>query len=240
MRKMYVIVFSAAAACFFQAVACADEFTLNVLEDAYINDFNATGPTDGIPDEMRNTNALLSGTGILSDGDAIESRTVMVFDLAPYWGIDLSKAELTGFGRRVDAWSNRDPITLGVYHYAGDGAVTLDDFNRPASYLADLTLPNPGDFSYPFFTLDVTGAVQQALDNDSRYLEFKLVSDKLTGYITAGEVPAAFTPDLGRTGPQLKLTMVPEPCSMLLFSVGCGVLVAAKKVCRSRVQGKSG
>jgi hypothetical protein len=93
-----------------------------------------------------------------------------------------------------------------------------------------VSLPNSSDFiAFSHFTIDVTSAVQQALDNHSRFLEFRAESDKLTGYITAGEVPADFTPDIGRSGPQLKLTVVPEPCSMLLFSVGFGALMAARK-----------
>jgi hypothetical protein len=208
----------------------ADAFTLDVLEDAYINDFDNAATRDGIPNEIRNTNALLAGSGILSDGGAIESRAIMVFDLNSVLGASLSKAELTGFGRRVDAWSNNEPITVEFSQYVGDGAITLEDYSRAAASLTNVSLPNSSNFSdYANFTIDVTAAVRQALDTQSRFLEFRVASGKLTGYITAGEVPAPFTQDIGRAGPQLRLTMVPEPCSVLLFTAGFGVLMAARK-----------
>ena len=211
--------------------AWADVFTLGVLEDAYINDFDNAATRDGIPNEIRNTNALLAGSGILSDGKSIESRVIMTFDLNSYLGASLSKAELTGFGRRVDSWSNNDPITVGFSQYVGDGEVTLEDYSRAATYLTDVSFPNSSNFTdFSQFTIDVTPAVQHALDSHSRFLEFRAASNKLTGYITAGEVPASFTPDIGRSGPQLKLTTAaPEPCSMVLFSTGLGVLLAARR-----------
>jgi hypothetical protein len=230
MERMYKVTFCIILIFLFLKPAWADVFTLDVLEDAYINDFDNAATRDGIPNEIRNTNALLAGSGILSDGKAIESRAIMTFDLNSVLGQSLSKAELTGFGRRVDAWSNNEPITVEFSQYVGDGAVTMDDYSRTAAYLTGVSLPNSSNFSdYAKFTIDVTSAVGQALAANSRFLEFRAASSKLTGYITAGEVPAGFTPDIGRSGPQLQLTTVPEPCSVLLFSVGCGVLMAARK-----------
>jgi hypothetical protein len=155
---------------------------------------------------------------------------IMTFDLNQYLGASLAGATLTGCGNRVDAWSNNDPITVGFYQYTDDGQVTLEDYNKSAAFLSNVQLPNNGFDNYLYFQIDVTDAVKGALDNSQRYLEFRAVSDKLTGYITAGEVPQSFIQDIGRSGPQLHLTMTPEPVSFLLFGAGLPLLFGARRL----------
>lgn len=207
----------------------AEAAVIDVFKDGYVEDFEPSGVLDGNPDRVRDTNALLAGKGILTGGEAMDSRVIMSFDLSPYWGGQLDSAKLTGFGRRVDSWPlGGDPITVHFFHYIDDGIVTLDDFNQPATFFSDLSLPNTMDFNdFLFFEIDVTPIVRAGLDNNDQYLEFRVEAEELTGYISAGESLSSLHPDSGRLGPQLHLAVnatsgnvVPEPMTVLLFGGG--------------------
>ncbi len=226
MKQLKTVLFFGVAFLSFPVFLQAETATINVLNDAYIDDYSTLGILDGIPDRIGNTNSLLPAKGILSNGAAIQSKAIMAFDLNQFLGKEVTEAYLTGYGRRVDAWTNNDPILITFYHYADDGLVSLDDFTKSATYLNAVLLPNSGTFSeFLHFSINVTPVIQATLQGSKRFLEFRAEADSLSGYITAGEVPYPFSPDIDRTGPQLSITAIPEPASLLLFGLG-GIALA--------------
>lgn len=194
---------------------------VDVMADAYLEDFAPSGDLDGIPDALYNTNALLAGYGILSSGAAVDSHAIMAFDLSPFAGMTLTSATLSGFGARTDR--GPDPITAFFFWYPGDGMITLEDFNRSASPAGSVSLSFTGFPPSPLpFDLLVTSSVQMLLDGGDPMLEFRVEAEELTAYLSAGEVPPPFSPDPGTTGPRLFLEFarpptIPEPSSLLLL-----------------------
>ena len=111
----------------------AEAVGLAVVTDAYVEDFASSGVLDGGPENIRNTNALLAGKGLLSSGAAIETRPVIIFDLSPYAGMTLSSALLTGYGGGTDHNLAPETITADFFSSAGDGLVSLADFDQLAT-----------------------------------------------------------------------------------------------------------
>lgn len=211
---------------------------LDVLKDGYVEDYEPSGVLDGIPDNINDTNALLAGKIIVSNGTAIDGRSIITYDLSSFLGQDLLSAKWTGYERRVDNAGSLDPITAGLYYYLDNGDVELDDFNQSADYLGDLTFTPHPNFDLEYFEIDVTNGIHSIFGGVNPYLEFRLESDEYTAFINAGE-----THTLGRTvdtrypGPRLELVFkeradsnaVPEPSTMILMSAGLGMLLRRKK-----------
>lgn len=214
------------------AVCCetAEAVVLDPAIDADVEDFDASGTLDGVPDEVRNTNALLPGTGLLSSGAAIDSRSIIAFEISAYAGLTLGSATLSGFGGGVD--HNMAPATIDGQFFlsSGDGAITLADFNRPAVPVGSLTFNGlTGSFPltlYPF-ELATTEQLQDLLDAGASHAEFRIEASELTLFVNAAEAEPPFQPDARFSGPWLTLTfeetpgpVVPEPSSLLLLGMG--------------------
>ncbi len=229
----------AGGVCLFLMSLCligkADAFiTVNVLQDAYIDDFDNASTIDGIPNSITNSQALFIGNGnFASDGKALEARGILTFDVSAYSGMTLQSAFLSGYG--LDDVNQ----TLSLYGYAGDGVVSLSDFNTSASYLGNLYLPplkvgNLDVFSisgFDEFNHDVTGFLQPLFSNSEHFTEFRVSSSVTAPFvdavINAGEAQSPFSIPTGQKGPVLKLEFVstsanavPEPTTMLLFGAG--------------------
>jgi hypothetical protein len=221
---------------------CAEAVILDVVADAYLQDFASDGLLDGVPETMHDTNALLASTGLLSSGAAVDSRAILVFDVSPYAGMTLSSAALSGFGGRVDNGFLPDPITAHFFGYAGDGSITLADFDRAATAAGSVNLPGVTQFPFNLaaFSVPVSPVVQPLLAGSLPYLEFRVEADALSAYLNAFNAT-----DPRFTGPRLALEfeepqsepprgVVPEPSSLWLFSSALGML--ALRPARRRVE----
>lgn len=214
---------------------------LDVYKDAYIEDYTFTltpGP-DGIPDRISDTNALLASRGEFFDeynNFNVDSHIVMTFDISQYIGKTLSSAYLTGNGRRTDTWNSGEtnPISGLFYIYAGDGLITLEDFNIPATYIGEQSFaPDPNNnFHLSYFALDITPYLQSLLNDPlNSYAEIRVESASPTVYIQAGEFAGI---DVLYPGPQLALTVVPEPISSVLMLLGGGMIFLRRKSNRTK------
>lgn len=211
---------------------------LDVFTDAYIEDFAAGGTLDGVPDSIFDTNSLLAGKGLLSSGAAIESRPIIIFDLSPYAGLTLNSALLSGYGGGVDHNFAPETIAANFYTIAGDGVVTLADFDRPSTLLGSHTFDGVQLGTFPFelypFSLDVTPQVQTLLGQADPFAEFRVQSDELTLLMNAGDAAAPSNIDPRFPGPRLSLTFadagsaVPEPGTFGLFLTGGAGFLAAR------------
>ncbi len=202
---------------------------VDVHKDGYLNDFTRSTiiSPDGIADEIRDTNALLSSRGIFGNFN-VDSRIIMTFDILPYASKHLTSAFLTGYGTRVDTRGSLDPISGEFYLYSGDGLVGLNDFDLPATYLGIVNFQaDPAGFNLSPFQLNVTSSLQHLLNNSDHYAEFRIKTNSPTIFINAGEVDPSsfFTVNTLYPGPKLALTLseplvTPEPSFMVLFGIG--------------------
>ena len=204
---LFVVFMSWASTCHGQYVS---NIVQNVSADAYVEDFERSGVLDGIPDRISNTNALLAAKGIVDHGIALESRSVIIFDLRAYKkGTALKFASLSGQGARVDRYTG-EPINVKLFAYAGDGVVSLEDFNTPAVLVTEFSLPGSKvafQENFQLFEIDVTETIQKLLNQGAQFAEFRMHSEGLTAYVAAGEVPPDFLHAL--PGPQLSLFFAP-------------------------------
>ena len=222
--------------------------SIDVFRDGYVEDVTFDGSAlDGVADRISETNALLTVRGQFGDF-VVDSRAIMSFALAPYAGLHLSSATFYGYGGRVDVYDG-DPLIAQLFGFSGDGFVGLDDFDASALYLSLLTYPGndspfivDGKFVRPFnehfalLSADVTSGVQTLLDQSANYMEFRLVSQDSTGYLSAGEGHSL--DEFGLGGPRLVLDfvqdeggqpVVPEPATMVLFGFGAAGMGFLKK-----------
>jgi hypothetical protein len=230
MRKIGIVVFALAilTAAVPVGATVQTEWTVDVLSDAYIDDWGIDGVV--LASDVHNTNALYAGTGTLSNGLTLDSRSVMIFDVSPYWGLTLGSASLLGSGKSLNP--NEDPMSVQLSSFISDHATVVEsDFNETAASAGSFQLPYTsfdGILINSPFQVNVTSIVQSALDNQQQYLAFRVQADVFEAYISAGESVAAFPTDyerFGVKGPRLQLNAVPEPVSGLLFLVGGAVLV---------------
>jgi hypothetical protein len=210
----------------------AEAVVLDPVIDAEIDDFDSSGTLDGIPDSISNTNALLSGAGLLSSGAAIDSRSIIAFDISAYAGKTLSSAALSGFGGGVDHNMAPETIDGRFFLSAGDGLVTLDDFDRPAADLGAITFNGVGGFPFSLFPFELatTQQLQDLLDAGATHAEFRIEAGELTVFVNAADAESPFEQDARYSGPRLTLAfaepapggdpVVPEPSSMALLGMG--------------------
>ena len=146
-------------------------------------------------------------------------RTVVQFDLTGISGSDVETANL-----RVDRDSFTPTLgqemTLNVGWYAGDGAVTTDDYSAETIALLDRTYESD---SVPLaWIFNVRDDLQQALDNNEDYFGV-LVSTGTTGMGDSTSI------DFSEF--RLDATVIPEPgiLSLLLLGGGMAWLSRRKK-----------
>lgn len=203
----------------------AEAVVLDVLLDAYVQDFTPSGSNlDGVPETIHDTNALLAARGTLSSGATIDSRAILVFDIGPYAGMTLSSAALSGFGGRVDNGFQPDPITAHFFGYAGDGVITLADFDEVAAPAGQADLPGVTQFPFNLapFNVPVTPVVQSLLSGNEAFLEFRVEADALTAYLEAGP---RLTLEFAQQPPTPPTGVVPEPASLWLSTLGLTLLL---------------
>lgn len=231
MRKL--IWLSVLTVCLWPASFAQAFVTVDVFKDAYIDDFDFAPVYDGDPDFITNSQALFVGNGILNDGNALEARGVMTFDIGIFGGQTLEYAKLIGIGGRAAGQ------TIDVFLAAGNGLVELSDFNVSADNLGPMPLEEIASFldTKPF-EMDVTSALQTLLLNGDDYAEFRISSNFMDPFkdaiILAGEADPKYSIPEGQVGPQLILSfreakVVPEPASLFLFGSGVAGLFFRRK-----------
>lgn len=138
--------------------------------------------------------------------DPPEDRAALEFDVSGLAGT-LVSATLNG------DWDNIDTAPpdglIDVYTYVGDGVITTADFSAGAFFKS--VVHNGTEPPATFLSIDVTAAVQNALDGGQTYLGFSL---------RAGSNDRYNGPDLiGLPDPVLVVNLVPEPTSAWLLAV---------------------
>jgi len=156
-------------------------------------------------------------TAYLKNDGTGAARGVMEFDVSAIGSTPLKSAILTIW--QLDCFNIRNAT---LYAYAGDGAITVGDFDRTAVSIAGITFPAGYNFGVgvPFDT-DVVTALQLAMDNNWARLGFRLE----TGYFSAGDIHYAAKgtsawPYLGGQPPILSYELVPEPATLGLLLLG--------------------
>jgi len=212
---------------------------INVYADGTIEDFthSDTEDIDGVPDRISDTNSLLPARGIFT-GFNVDAHAIMTFDISDYSHRPLSSAFLTGYGTKVDNAAYPDSIDGNFYiYYGGNGLVELDDFNTPGTFIGNVTFTPSSPFNLEYFQLDITSYLQELLNTNHEYAEFRVEAEYPTVYINAGETGPSSDHTIDPTwpGPQLALTFsdvhaVPEPGSLFLL----GAALMGGGLCRRK------
>ncbi len=207
---------------------------LDVVVDAYVEDF----PRDGVPDSVQDTNSLILDRVFVDTirfgRVELEGRPVMVCDVSPYAGRSLVSAVFSAYGTttRYGATEPADPLTALLIAYPGDGVIDLADFNRAGSIAGSVTILGaavptllpPIRIPMEPFDTDVTDTVQAWFNGGTAFGEFRLQADleAFFALMAAGQVPEPFSPE-PFPGPRLALTFtessptIPEPSSLFLL-----------------------
>lgn len=144
--------------------ACQAQVELEPVVVASIHD----EPRDGDGDKF-NVDPF---EGLLRKGKTREDRAIVEFDLSPFVGRRLSKAQLR-FQIAANNGAGIQHRFFDVVFYSGNGERGLTDYALPGKTVTDVSYHVPDH--HRDFDLDIQVAIQVMLDNDVRFLGVRIV-----------------------------------------------------------------
>jgi len=145
-------------------LALAASVSLEATAVGTIGDWGVMGPPDGKPERITST------TEAVVQEFNPRLRGVVEFTLSGVSG-PVTKATLS-FTQGPGA-EGKDAL-ISVFFYEGNGEITLEDYGLPAKLAGTFTSPaTEGPVAH---TLDVTAAVQQAVQAGYRFIGFRFES----------------------------------------------------------------
>jgi hypothetical protein len=195
----------------------------NPIEDQSANDANRDGVWDTL--NPANENALL----VYNGGQTYDFRVAMEFDVRSvprYAHVDLATLFL-----KYDGANGHQAKAMRVNGYAGDGQLTLADFNVPTNPVAPLqdSFAPPGGY----WLINVTPFVQSLVDQRQSYAGFMLENLEV---IQTAVLPREDPNPANRPLLSVSFTPIPLPAGLVpgaLLGVGITANLARRRYRRS-------
>jgi hypothetical protein len=195
----------------------ANTITIVGSVDATISDTNGDGIFDSTTAENPSTFGLVVRQfENFSSSISFEDRAVIEFSLAGIAPTDTITGLTFTFGES-SATSNSGRI-VGVYGFAGDGAISLADATAPATELASYDNWAIGLGAH---TLTLDPSTLQSLLGHTSYFAIRLQGDQLSTNTSLNSLEENFG-----TPPQITVTTAAPLPSPLRLLAGLGILVA--------------
>lgn len=205
--------------------AMADVITKSAAVDGYAS--KAIGGTwQGL--SIDPASSMYVGTD-LSGVTYIERKTLVKFSIADMVGMTTVNSATLSMGYSFTVGSSPKPID--VFSIASTSGATLDnsDFDIAAIGGSLGVILGTGYPSAGNMTLDVTSAVQTALDNGEDYIAFRLeVVDPYQDTRSMRAFVSRSNTAYPDRVPSLEINAIPEPASMSLIALG-GFFLAGRR-----------